>query len=244
MKGLTRRGPAGSPSIVFLHGGVINRHMWSPVIDRLYDRFDCLAIDLPGHGDRRNEPFTMAGSVERSVATLDALSIGRAAVVGLSLGGYVAQAMAATYSSRVCGLVLSGATIRYTGWDGLTARLYGYVMPVVARRAARSFATKLTESLGADVAQGMLDGGLSLSAGGQAMRRLPGVDYAAQLHGYPGPITIANGERDKGNRKGEARFLDLFPAATVETIEDAGHACALQQPDAFAKAVAALTERC
>lgn len=242
MTAITRGGPSGAPPIVFLHGGVINRQMWDPVIDHLEDDYDCIAVDLPAHGDLVQESFTVDGSVRSVISTLDMLSIPSAAFVGLSLGGYVAQALAARHPDRASGLVLSGATIRYTGWDGLSTRLYGYAFPLVARTLMKKFAEKMTEDLGPELAQKIIDGGLSARGGAQALRRVTGTDHAAVMSQYGGPIVIANGERDTKNRDGEAEFQRLFPDADAIVIEDAGHACALQQPDAFAKAVRHLME--
>ena len=58
-------GPADAPAIVFLHGTRLTRAQWLPQVRRLSDRFRCIAVDLPGHGARAGEPFTMAGRERR-----------------------------------------------------------------------------------------------------------------------------------------------------------------------------------
>ena len=211
--------------------------MWQPVIDQLEGRFDCVALDLPAHGDLINETFEPASASSTCWRTLDHLGIEETAIVGLSLGGYVAQIMTASEPTRVTGLVLSGATIRYTGWDGWSTRLYGYLFPVAARPAMRAFARKMREDLGAELADQIMAGGLSAKGGGQALRRLPGTDHAAALATYRGPVILANGERDTDNREHEEHFRKQMPRAVSVVIEDAGHACALQQPEPFARAV-------
>lgn len=240
MIGMTRSGPSGAPKITFLHGGVINRHMWDPVIDRLDSRFDCIALDLPGHGDHDDRELTITGATESCWTALDRLGVERTALVGLSLGGYIAQTMSAAQPGRVSGLLVSGATIRYTGRDAWSTRLFGYVFPIAARPAMNAFARKMREDLGDDLADDILAGGLSSRGGAQALRRLPGTDYAALLSGYNGPVVIVNGERDSDNREAESLFTAHVPRARVVTIENAGHACALQQPAAFATAVTEL----
>jgi pimeloyl-ACP methyl ester carboxylesterase len=237
MKGVTRQGAKGSPSIVLLHGGVIDRHMWGPVVEHLDDHYDCIAVDLPAHGELIDEQFSVDRSVERVIEILDHLGVEEAALVGLSLGGYIAQATAAAHPDRVSGLVLSGATINYTGWDALSTRFYGFLFPLVARPAMKAFAKKMTEDLGPELADRILSGGLSAKGGAQSLRRLPGVDYAKAMSEFSGPIVIANGERDTPNRDGEQRFLELFPNAESCVIVDAGHACALQQPQSFAQVI-------
>ncbi len=219
-----------SRQVVFLHGGVINRHMWDLVLPHLSPAIDPLAIDLPGHGSRRDEEFT----VDSSVAVVDEVAEPGSVLVGLSLGGYVAQAHAVAFPTKTSGLVLSGATITYTGWDGLSTKLYGYAFPVLARPAIKAMSKKLREDFGDDLADAVLSSGLSARAGGQGLRRLPGIDYAALVAEYQGEVVVANGERDRPNIEGAARFADLNPAAQIQVIPDAGHACAMQQPVAFA----------
>ena len=63
------------------------------------------------------------------------------------------------------------------------------------------------------------------------------------MKNYRGPIIIANGERDTDNRDAEHLFLEYHPEAKSVVIEDAGHACALQQPAAFASVVDQLAVR-
>ena len=48
----------------------------------------------------------------------------------------------------------------------------------------------------------------------------------ACLNFYPGPIVLANGERDESNRDSETQFLEWFPGAESIMIQDAGHTCA------------------
>lgn len=236
MRGVTATGAEDLPTIVFLHGGVINRNMWLPVMAELEGRFQLVAVDIPGHGDLQDQRFDMTSSVERVIEVMDVLGVERAVQVGLSLGGYVAQALASVHPERVDGLVLSGATIRYTGWDGWSTRLYGYLMPLLALPAKRAFAKQLRASE-PEYAEPILAGGLAMKAGGRALRVLPGRDYAGEMSGYSGPIVIANGERDADNREHEKYFKEHFPDATSVVIDDAGHACAVQQPAAFAAAV-------
>ena len=106
MRGVTRKGSEESPTVILLHGGVINRHMWGPVIENLADEYDCIAIDLPGHGQLMDQDFSVERSVEAVIDILDHFEIETAALVGLSLGGYIAQATAGAHPDRVDGLVL------------------------------------------------------------------------------------------------------------------------------------------
>ncbi len=107
-------GPADAPAIVFVHGTRVTRAVWAPQMTGLSDEFRTIAVDLPGHGERADEPFTLAGAADVVAGAIDAEAGGRAVVVGLSLGGYVAMDVAARTPERVRGLVLAGATAEPT----------------------------------------------------------------------------------------------------------------------------------
>src|SRR5258707_11197784 len=99
---------ASRPTIVFLHGTRLTSAQWGPQIAALSDEFDCLALDLPGHGTRMTDPFSLAGAADSVADAIAAHGGGRAIVVGLSLGGYVAMDLAARWPDRVSALVLAG----------------------------------------------------------------------------------------------------------------------------------------
>ena len=61
----TAVGPANAPTIVFVHGTRLYRNQWLPQLRRLSGRYRCVAIDLPGHGERADEPFTMSRGERR-----------------------------------------------------------------------------------------------------------------------------------------------------------------------------------
>jgi pimeloyl-ACP methyl ester carboxylesterase len=92
----TRTG-AGEP-LVLLHGIGSSRRAWDPVIPALAERFDVVAVDLPGFGDSEPLPPEVEprpGSLAAAVAgLLDDLGITAPHVAGNSLGGWVALELA------------------------------------------------------------------------------------------------------------------------------------------------------
>ncbi|MEV6923661.1 alpha/beta hydrolase [Dactylosporangium sp. NPDC051485] len=97
-----------APEVTFLHGAALNAHTWDATVLPL--QRPALALDLPGHGDSawRDDfdyaPRTIAAAV---AAVIDALAAGRPQVlVGQSLGGLTALAVAGQRPDLVRGLVL------------------------------------------------------------------------------------------------------------------------------------------
>jgi pimeloyl-ACP methyl ester carboxylesterase len=87
---------AGPPQAAFLHGGGLNAHTWNATI--IAGGWDAVAVDLPGHGDSSwyddldYRPERLAGPVADA---LDAWAPAPEVVVGQSLGGLAAIALAA-----------------------------------------------------------------------------------------------------------------------------------------------------
>ncbi|MDO5510256.1 MAG: alpha/beta fold hydrolase [Weeksellaceae bacterium] len=92
----------GAP-VLFLHGFLENRLMWDALTDNLKEHYACILPDLPGHGNTGNvaEKHTMPLMAEKVFAMLNELSIDKVAVIGHSMGGYVALEMLRTQPDRI-----------------------------------------------------------------------------------------------------------------------------------------------
>jgi len=101
-----RRGK-GTP-LMLLHGFPLDHHLWDEVIPLLEDKFDLIIPDLRGFGGSRavDSFYTMEDYAADVAGLLDHLDIQKAAIVGHSMGGYVALAFARLYPDRVSGLGL------------------------------------------------------------------------------------------------------------------------------------------
>ncbi|MDP9363619.1 MAG: alpha/beta hydrolase [Chloroflexota bacterium] len=102
-------GRAGAPSLVFLHGVGTSGWMWQAQVASLADHH-CLVPDLPGHGHSSGVPWVALADTTARVADLirARATDGRAHVVGLSLGAYVAAQLLATEPGLVDHAVVSG----------------------------------------------------------------------------------------------------------------------------------------
>src|SRR6202140_148608 len=99
------------PPVLLLHGLGCGRRMWFHQTRALRRRFRVIAYDLRGHG-QTDAPavatdYSAAHLTRDLVGVLDALKIERAAIVGFSLGGGPALALAASKPERVSRLVLA-----------------------------------------------------------------------------------------------------------------------------------------
>ena len=101
-----RRGK-GTP-LVLLHGFPLDHHLWDEVVPLLEDTFDVILPDLRGFGNSTmiDAPHTMDDYASDIASLLDHLNIQKAALVGHSMGGYVALAFARLYPGRLSGLGL------------------------------------------------------------------------------------------------------------------------------------------
>jgi 2-hydroxy-6-oxonona-2,4-dienedioate hydrolase len=105
---------AGHGAVVLLiHGFGESLVAWRGVFDRLAEGADVIAIDMPGFGlsSKPASGYTNDSLAQAVVTALDGLGVGHLTIVGHSMGGAVAVAVAARMPSRVDGLVLLDAAV-------------------------------------------------------------------------------------------------------------------------------------
>lgn len=236
---ITAVGPPGAPAIVFLHGTRLTRAAWVAQLEGLGGEFRAIAVDLPGHGARADQPFTLDGAADIVAATIrEQAADGRAVVVGLSLGGYVAMVLAAREPERVRGLVLAGATAEPVGVRSLAYRALAVAMdrldgPALERLNAWFFLTRYPRS----IAEPIVAAGFWSKGGAQALRTLFGQRFVPRLAAYPGPTLILNGEWDLLFRLSAGTFAAAARDARRVRLGGALHLTNLDRPAAFNEAV-------
>ena len=102
---------AGSgPVALFVHGVLLNKHLWRHQLAGLSDIRRCIAIDLLAHGDTEIAPeqdVSVTANAKMLKQVLDALQIDQVDVVGNDSGGGIAQIFAALNPERVRSLTLT-----------------------------------------------------------------------------------------------------------------------------------------
>ena len=109
-------GDAGAEPVLLLHAWGESRRSFDRLIP-LLTSFRMYAPDLRGQGeaDKPQAGYSLGEQAEDAAAILDALDVPRAAVVGSSSGGYVAQQLAVAHPEKVGALVLAGCPVSLHG---------------------------------------------------------------------------------------------------------------------------------
>jgi 3-oxoadipate enol-lactonase len=103
------------PALVMLHCLGMDHHLWD-CLHPLSDRFELISYDFPGHGETPvpDGGYGVEDLSDQLAGVLRRHAIGRVHVMGISLGGLVAQHFAATQPTVVDRLILCDTTPRYT----------------------------------------------------------------------------------------------------------------------------------
>jgi pimeloyl-ACP methyl ester carboxylesterase len=235
-------GPADGPTVVFIHATRLTRGMWAEQVARLSDTHRVITLDLPGHGTRAAEPFSLDGAADIVARVIDQAAGGRACVVGLSLGGYVGMHLAERSPDRVRGLVLAGASAEPSGIRATPYRALGWVMDTFDGHGLDTlnrwfFRTRF----GPAISEPIIAGGFWSTGGAAALRCLAGHAFKPSLAAYPGPTLILNGSLDLPFRLDQRGFKAAAQDARIVRIAGATHLSNLDRPGAFSEAVRRFT---
>lgn len=242
-------GPDGAPVVVLLHPLATHSALWQPQLPAWSGRFRVVCVDLPGHGRSPVLPdvTTLSQYADEVRHVLDALGVDRAALVGLSLGGMVAQAFALAWPERTRALVLAHTSARTEPAvrDLWSTRLQQaadegmaeQVPAILGRWFPADFAAVAPMTLqwvSEQIASTPFDG---YAAAIGAIQRL---DHLDLLHRITAPTLVVAGERDAAAPPALARLMaDRLPHATLTTLPGAGHIGNVQLPLAFTETVGA-----
>ena len=235
---------AGAP-LALLHGFTQTGRSWSSLAERLAETRPVVLVDAPGHGRSVDHRLNLWSAGRELVRT-----VGEADLLGYSMGARICLHAAVAAPTQVRRMVLVGAT---AGIADPEAR---------ARRRADDLALADSIEQGGDRAlpevlrrwlAGPLFGSLSIEAAGLEARlentaaglasslRLCGTGSQEplddQLSLLTMPVLLIVGERDSRFREEGERLAAGIPQAELALVEGAGHACHLEQPDAFLELV-------
>jgi 3-oxoadipate enol-lactonase len=248
----------GSGEPMLLIQGMSGNHLsWGePFLTELERDFDLVAYDHRGVGksSRVTDPFSIADLADDAAAVLDALGWDSAHVVGISMGGMVAQELALRHPQRVRTLTL-GCT--YCGGEGsaltsneVFAKLSEAMMSGDRDRAiATSFEVNISPGYGADqsaygtfyeMATALPTPVPVIMLQAQAVQSH---DTLSRLGEIQVPTLVIHGTVDEMLPYSNAVLIAArIPGARLVTLEDVGHMFWWEQPERSAQAIRELVE--
>lgn len=214
--------------------------MWQPQMERLADEFRVMAVDLAGHGSLKGETFHVEHSADELAAVIDEAAGGRALVVGLSLGGYIAMEFGARYAEKAAGLVVGSASVEPQGWYAFPYSVLSRLMEKLPEPWLNWMSRKFFVWIyGERRAEPLIAPGFFMRGGAAGIREVMHEKFAPKLAAYPGPVLLLNGAWDLGFRLHEKKFLAAAENAKLQVIPGAFHISNIDQPEAFSEAVRA-----
>jgi pimeloyl-ACP methyl ester carboxylesterase len=228
-------------AIVLLHGFPLTREIWNAQAAALSKTHRVVRPDLRGMGGSTpsHGPYLMESLAGDVAATLDALGIERASVVGHSLGGYVALAFARMYVERVERLALFGARLgedtpeRARSREALAEKveMENAIEPVLEAFLPQMLAPGASDALRARVAEIARNNGPIGAAAmlrGMAMRS-SSEDIAGDI---TVPVLVVAGAHDPFLPPAEvAAQARAFSRGGLVTCERSGHLPMLEEPE-------------
>jgi pimeloyl-ACP methyl ester carboxylesterase len=247
-----RRIGTGEP-LLLMHGIGSRWQMWEPVMDRLAQHHEVIAVDLPGFGASPMPPPGAAPGIDSQAALvsefLGQLGVERPHVAGNSMGGLLALEMATR------GLARSATALSPAGFASRTGMTYGrvslWLSVRLARRTARYadtlFATAVGRKLGLSlfVARPERLTGAEAAENTRALADAPWFDEtlpALRAYQFPDPVhievpvTVAWGAKDRLLWPRQARrAAHALPRARVLLLQGCGHVPTWDDPEQVAQ---------
>uniref|UniRef100_B8HWL0 Alpha/beta hydrolase fold protein n=1 Tax=Cyanothece sp. (strain PCC 7425 / ATCC 29141) TaxID=395961 RepID=B8HWL0_CYAP4 len=254
--------PTDSPLVlVFVHGWLLSRHYWLPLVQQLCDRYQCLTYDLRGFGDSDQvlpcgeERYTPAAYAQDLELLLQRLDISSVWLVGHSLGGTIALWTADRLREKVRGVVCLNAgggiylheefeRFRTAGQQILKFRpAWLEIVPLLEQFFCRS---NVYQPLALEWGKQRIKDFICAHSEA-ALGTLLASTTAAEVHllpqlvaRLPQPVYFMAGRNDRIMEPKYVRHLASFhplfdtEESNVIELEDCGHLSMLEQPDRVA----------
>lgn len=234
---------AGEP-VLLLHGYPHDRTLWAPQLAAPAAGFRYIAPDLPGFGQtERISPTSLDRWGDWTVSLLDALGLESAVIGGLSLGGYLALAIARRHPSRVRGLVLADTRAGADSEEARGKRREAQALVraegpgAIAERAIIGMVGKTTRASRPEIVAALdtMMRRASVDAIVDALQVLMDrPDATRGLADITVPTLILCGDEDVLTPVDESRAMHAaILGSRLEVIPEAGHASNFERPEVF-----------
>jgi 3-oxoadipate enol-lactonase len=235
------------PPVVLLHPFPANHDLWKPAAQAVLSRFRVILPDLRGHGDSDigEGPATMEKHAADIARVLDHEEVGRAPVVGVSIGGYVLFEFWRKYRPRVEALVLCNTKAQADTPEARAGRLQA-AADVLERGTEPFFENMLPKLIGKTTRStrpDLVEGALRM------MRKMSPKDVAMVQRGMAErpdsvetlktinvPTMVVTGDEDILTGMADADLMrQNTPGTQMKVIAKAGHYSPWEQPEEVGK---------
>ncbi|MTH34032.1 3-oxoadipate enol-lactonase [Paracoccus limosus] len=231
-------GPAKAPTVVFANSLGTDLRLWDPLLAEMPE-ICAIRFDKRGHGlsDRAGD-YQVADLADDAAALIEHLGTGPVVFVGLSIGGMIAQALAARRPDLLSAVVLSNTAVKMgtaESWAQRIAAIEGAGIASIAdtimeRWFAAPFRARPELALWRNMVVRTLASGYI-----DACHALAATDLTEGTRGLDLPVLVIAGDQDGSSPPELVRATaDLIAGAGFETIADAGHLPCVEQPAAYA----------
>lgn len=221
--------------VVLVHGIRTSATMWRAQVEYLKNRGNpVVAVDLPGHGARMSEVFTLdAAFATIDEAVTDAATRGPVLLAGHSMGGL----LSIDYVGRedpppVAGFIAASCTAIPRGAGLATYRLLARGFDSLPDRGMWLANRVLDRTLPPETRADFGAGGYALDAQDVALRSLSVLDLLAALHRIEVPLWFINGQFDQ-LRVNERLFLRVAQHAELVVVPRTSHLVTAMRPRVF-----------
>ena len=235
------------PTLILLHGAGLNAHMWDAVIRHVDPRWRVVAVDLPGHGTRQDEDYSVDAAARTVAVAAERVAPAPVVLVGDSLGGYSAMAGAALVPrQQLRGLVVCGASAVIPAHLGILEWAQRLLFRlIIAAGNPDTLAARALAKYGVapDDAAVIQRAGVNLSEVEIAVDALGGADFRPQLRRLPQPVLFMNGEGDTGRVAEEPSFVAAAQHGSSHRFLGTGHGVSMLRPADFAAQLNGFAQR-
>ncbi|MET0604589.1 MAG: alpha/beta hydrolase [Baekduia sp.] len=256
------------PTLLFVHGALVDGRLWEPVVDRLRDRFRCVVPDLPlgshelplkAHADL--SPHGLAALIAQIIEALDLEDV---TLIGNDTGGALCQLLVVAEPERIGRLVLTDCDafedfppkafkplIAAAKVPGALRALLQPMRVKSARRLPLAYGWLTKRPVPDDVMDGwtlraLEDPGIMADLRKALVGLNPEVllDNSPKLTSFDKPVLLVWSREDKFFKIENAhRLAAVFPNARVEELTDAYAFVSWDQPDRVAELVGAFADQ-
>ncbi|MFV0493279.1 MAG: alpha/beta fold hydrolase [Pseudorhodobacter sp.] len=253
-------GTAGDlPDLVFVHGFLCDHRDWDLLVTRLSDRFRCIVLDLPGHGNSTDPHASMMNAGKTVNAVRRAAGSHSAILIGHSLGTKIIREAYRQDPQGICGQVLIDGSLYVSDRETMLKNAHAAIANGIDAFRSALFGRMFTDRTTPEQRTFLLDRAHSVDPDFARAFFLDSVDWDTRfalttldMLDVPGLVIQAT------TFDSQFRWRSLPPGGSTDLIDamrdrledfelvvipDTGHFVMTEEPESTAAAIARFVER-